>query len=63
MKFTEFESIMNSSGFTSLADIARALNTSPQAVSNSKARDQVPYHIDAKLKKEGKLKEDEKRYL
>jgi uncharacterized protein involved in exopolysaccharide biosynthesis len=33
-----------------LADIARALNTTPQAVSNWKSRDQVPYHIESKLK-------------
>ena len=33
-----------------LADIARALNTTPQAVSNWKSRNQVPYHIESKLK-------------
>lgn len=49
MKFTELESIMFSRGITTLADIARALNTTPQAVSNWKARDQVPYHIVAKI--------------
>jgi len=49
MKFTEFESIMESRGVITLADIARALGTTPQAVSNWKARDQVPYHIVTKL--------------
>ena len=49
MKFTKLEEFMSSRRITSLADIARALNTSPQAVSNWKARDQVPYHIIAKL--------------
>ncbi|SVE29953.1 uncharacterized protein METZ01_LOCUS482807, partial [marine metagenome] len=51
MKFTKLEEFMSSRGITSLADIARALNTSPQAVSNWKARDQVPYHVIAKLNK------------
>ncbi len=36
---------------TSLAEIARVLNTSPQAVSNWKSRDQVPYHIVDRLNK------------
>tara|TARA_Y100000590_G_scaffold20022_2_gene23401 strand:- start:12516 stop:13949 length:1434 start_codon:yes stop_codon:yes gene_type:complete len=49
MKFTEFESIMNERGVFSLADIARTLKTTPQAVSNWKARDQVPYHIVSKI--------------
>jgi len=49
MNFSELESLMSSRGVTSLADIARDLNTTPQAVSNWKARDQVPYHIVAKL--------------
>jgi len=49
MKFTELESIMSKKGINSLADIARTLNTTPQAVSNWKARDQVPYHIIAKI--------------
>ena len=40
---------MDSRGVTALADIARVLKTSPQAVSNWKARDQVPYHVVAKL--------------
>jgi len=40
---------MSSRGVTSLAEIARALNTTPQAVSNWKARNKVPHHIVAKL--------------
>ncbi len=49
MNFSELESLMSSSGVTSLADIARTLNTTPQAVSNWKARNQVPHHVVAKL--------------
>jgi len=49
MKFSELESLMLSRGVTTLADIARALSTTPQAVSNWKARNQIPYHIVAKL--------------
>lgn len=51
MKFTELEELMSQRGANSLADIARALKTTPQAVSNWKARDQVPYHIISKLNK------------
>ena len=50
MKFTELESYMIDRGVSSLANIARELDTTPQAVSNWKSRDQVPYHIVAKLK-------------
>jgi uncharacterized protein involved in exopolysaccharide biosynthesis len=42
---------MSSRGVTSLADIARALSTTPQAVSNWKARNQVPHHIVVNLNK------------
>lgn len=49
MKFTKLESIMSSMGIDSLAEIARKLDTTPQAVSNWKARDQVPYHIVTKI--------------
>ena len=49
MTFIELEKIMISKGISSLAEIARALNTTPQAVSNWKARDQVPYHVVIKL--------------
>jgi uncharacterized protein involved in exopolysaccharide biosynthesis len=49
MNFSELESRMSSCGVTSLAEIARALNTTPQAVSNWKSRNQVPHHVVAKL--------------
>jgi len=49
MNFSELETLMSSRGVTTLAEIARTLNTTPQAVSNWKARDQVPHHIVAKL--------------
>ena len=49
MTFIELENIMEAMGITALADIARALGTTPQAVSNWKSRDQVPYHVVAKL--------------
>ena len=49
MNFSELETLMSSRGITTLAEIARTLNTTPQAVSNWKARDQVPHHIAAKL--------------
>ena len=51
MNFSELESLMSSRGVTSLAEIARTLNTTPQAVSNWKARNQVPYRIVANLNK------------
>jgi uncharacterized protein involved in exopolysaccharide biosynthesis len=49
MNFSELESLMSSRGVTTLADIARVLSTTPQAVSNWKSRNQVPHHIVAKL--------------
>jgi len=49
MNFSELETLMSSRGVTTLVGIARTLNTTPQAVSNWKARDQVPHHITAKL--------------
>jgi len=49
MNFSELEQLMSSRGVTSLAEIARTLNTTPQAVSNWKARNQVPHHIVATL--------------
>ena len=49
MDFIELEKKMNSKGIFSLADIARHLSTTPQAVSNWKARNQVPHHIVTKL--------------
>lgn len=47
---------MSSRGVTTMADIARALDTTPQAVSNWKARNQVPYRVIAKLNHETKTK-------
>tara|TARA_A100001015_G_scaffold288273_1_gene358965 strand:+ start:4122 stop:5534 length:1413 start_codon:yes stop_codon:yes gene_type:complete len=49
MNFTDLEKIMSSKGIHSLADIARHLSATPQAVSNWKSRNQVPYHIVSKL--------------
>jgi len=49
MNFSELEQLMSSRGITSLAEIARTLNTTPQAVSNWKARNQVPHHVVAKI--------------
>ena len=51
MKFTELESLMFSRGIKSLAEIARVLKTTPQAVSNWKARDQIPYQIVDQINK------------
>jgi len=42
---------MSSRGVTTLAEIARTLNTTPQAVSNWKSRNQVPHHVVLKLNK------------
>ena len=49
MRFTDLEQIMQNRGVETLAEIARNLKTTPQAVSNWKARDQVPYHIVEKI--------------
>jgi len=49
MNFSELEKLMSSRGVVTLAEIARTLNTTPQAVSNWKARNQVPHRIAAKL--------------
>jgi len=49
MKFDELEKLMEQHGVATLADIARILSTTPQAVSNWKSRDQVPYHVIAKI--------------
>ena len=45
MKFQEFTQIMSNQGFEKLADIARELGVSPQAINNWKIRDQVPHKI------------------
>lgn len=42
MKFERLQKIMNANGFSKLADIARELNISPQALNNWKLRNQVP---------------------
>ena len=59
MKFSELESIMSSKGVYSLAQIARYLKTTPQAVSNWKSRNQVPYHIVAKISNVDKEKSNQ----
>ena len=50
MNFNELEKLMAKRGINSLADIARALNTTPQAVSNWKSRNKIPYRIITHLK-------------
>ena len=54
MDFIEFEKIMNERGVYALADIARYLNTTPQAVSNWKSRNKVPYHLVIQLNETSK---------
>ena len=49
MNFDTLLEIMAQHGITRLAHIARELDVSPQAVSNWKARDQVPYKIVAAI--------------
>ena len=49
MNFKEFEKTMRSRGAKSLAEIARKLDTTPQAVSNWKSRNQIPHHILSRL--------------
>jgi len=58
MNFNELEQIMYSKGVNTLAEIARALATTPQAVSNWKARDQVPHHIVIRIYSKIKTKSD-----
>ena len=44
MKFSELQDLLKEKfGIEHLADMARELNVSPQAVSNWKSRDKVPY--------------------
>ncbi len=52
MNFNEFENRMSQLGHATLAEIARALDTTPQAVSNWKSRDHVPHHIILKIQKD-----------
>ena len=49
MQFTELEKIMSQRGITSLTDIACALNTTTQTVSDWKYSNHVPSHIITKL--------------
>jgi len=49
VKFSELEQFMEQRGIHSLSNIARLLNTSPQAVSNWKARDEIPARIVIEL--------------
>ena len=63
MKFTELEQIMSQRGINSLADIARALKTTPQAVSNWKARNQIPYRIVTIINQISDKEEDRKEYF
>lgn len=49
MKFDELENFMLKQGIGTLAEISRALGTTPQAVSNWKARNKVPFHVVAKI--------------
>ena len=52
MNFSELQNLLKENlGIEHLADIARELNVSPQAVSNWKSRDKVPYKYVSKLRK------------
>ena len=42
---------MNSRGIFTLAEVSRYPNTTLKAVSNWKSRDQIPFHIVARLRK------------
>ena len=50
MKFSELQQLKEKLGIDHLADIARELGVSPQAVSNWKARDRVPYKYVLKIR-------------
>jgi uncharacterized protein involved in exopolysaccharide biosynthesis len=51
MKFSELQQLLEENfGIDHLADIARELDVSPQAVSNWKARDRVPYKYVVKIR-------------
>ena len=57
MKFSELQDqLQEKFGIDHLADIARELGVSPQAVSNWKARDRVPYKYVLKIRQ--RLKKD-----
>mgnify|MGYP006155292127 CR=1 FL=1 len=53
MKFSELQDQLKEKfGIDHLADIARELGVSPQAVSNWKTRDRVPYKYVLKIRKQ-----------
>jgi len=53
MKFFDLQELLKEKlGIEHLADIARELDVSPQAVSNWKARDRVPYKYVTKIRKQ-----------
>ena len=53
MKFSELQQQLKEKfGIDHLADIARELGVSPQAVSNWKARDRVPYKYVLKIRQQ-----------
>ena len=56
MNFNKLEEIMLKRGVSSLAEIARTLKTTPQAVSNWKARNQVPFHIVSRIQQSENVK-------
>ena len=53
MKFSELQQFLEENlGINHLADIARELGVSPQAVSNWKSRDRVPYKYVLKIRRQ-----------
>ena len=51
MNFSDLQNILKEKlGIEHLADVARELGVSPQAVSNWKARDKVPYKYVSKIR-------------
>ena len=53
MNFSDLQILLKEKlGIEHLADIARELGVTPQAVSNWKARDKVPYKYILKLRKQ-----------
>ena len=56
MKFSDLQYLLKEKlGIDHLADIARELSVSPQAVSNWKARDRVPYKYVVNIREKLKL--------
>ena len=61
MTFSDLQKLLEENfGINHLADIARELNVSPQAVSNWKARDRVPYKYVINIRE--RLDNDERTY-